>query len=95
MGSDSSTKAQVLAVQIQCPAIGFQKGVEQFAGTELGRIIYERDSRHVHNKVLLRMRGFDPLGTFCGGLGFPGTGDDCGHPYYIGVSIHEDPTRKI
>lgn len=38
-GRESSVKAHVDAVQIHFPAIGSQKGVEQFAGTEGVRIM--------------------------------------------------------
>lgn len=34
MGRESSTNAQVLDVQMHCPPIGSQKGVEQLPGTE-------------------------------------------------------------
>ena len=47
------------------------------------------------DKLLLRMRAVEPLGTFWGGLGFAGVGGDCGHPYYIAASTPKETTRKI
>jgi hypothetical protein len=84
MGREVSEKAQVLAVQMQLPAMGSQKGVEQLEGTvrregALGRW----DERKRKRKNAQRKRAFWPSGTFCGGLALPVVGTTSGQPYCI------------